>query len=488
MLKKLMFTLPLALLSGEATAGSGDGGQIRFFNDSSVPVNVTFSGVGCAGAYYGLTLVCDTEIVQPGKSAEYKYNWGVTTTWINVQARPGEHTWKTWAPCSPSGSSKLCFLNHETISTNAGIWSEYRYKGENIPDDYIVNNNLLDVKAKLLDVYNKYYVKAAAIDKILPGDASAFILSKSKSRDYEWYDGRLPKGLPSDNYKIDGEKSIPGKLNVKSERFSLVAKSKSTLENTSPIIQTLITAPFSEQRTETTTTTTTHGFTAGTSFSTAVAGTVTLPLGSATTTNTFTVSMGYNFSKAVAETLTLTRTYNIPAQNIIVYSGCRAKVEGALKVGRISGDFTIKAPFVNEPFMHQGLWLPPKYEKSVWSDTNMSKMMKLIKDFGQLPENEVVGFDDSGKFYMQLTGNFTTDAAYDWVTSVTYEDITPGSCSVYSKSILGSRSGNITDSPTMTQQSASQGINKYVYVYHIKPDASQVKNINGAAGITPWSK
>ena len=483
-----MFTLPLALLSGEAMAGSGDGGQIRFFNDSSVPVNVTFSGVGCAGVYYGLTVVCDTENVQPGKSAEYKYNWGVTTTWVNVQAPSGENTWKAWAPCSSSGSSRLCFLDHKTISTNAGVWSEFRYKGENIPDDYIVNNNLLDVKAKLLEVYNKYYVEAAAIDRKLPGDASAFILLSSKSKNPEWYEGRLPLSTPYHEYKIDGEKSIPGKLHVKSEKLSLVSKSKSILENPSQVTQTLTTAPFSEQRTETVMTTTTHGFTAGTSFATAAKGKADFMFASAEVTNTITVSMGYNFSKAVAETLTTTKTFNIPAQNIIVHPGCKAIVEGALKVGSISGDFIIKAPFFNEPLMHQRLWLPPKYEKAVWSEVVMSNMMKLIKDSGQLPESEVVAFDDSGKFYMQLTGNFTIDAAYEWQTRIIYADITPGSCKVNSNNILGSRSENIIDSPTMTQQSASQGINKYTYVYHIKPEARQLKNINGAAGITPWAK
>ncbi len=487
MLKKLMFIPLLASLNGEAMAGSGAGGQIRFFNDSNIPVSVTFSGAGCAGGYYGLTLVCDTEVVQPGKNAEYKYNWGVTKTWINVQAPSGDTTWKTWAPCSSSGSSRLCFLDHKTISTNAWVWSEFRYKGENIPDDYYVNSNLLDVESKLLDVYKKYYLKAVAIDKKLPGDASAFILSTSKSRDSEWFNGRLPAGFTYD-YKIDGEKSIPGKLHVKSEKLSLVSNSTNSLENNTPINQTLTTSAFSEQRTQTTTTTTTNGFTAGTSFSTAAKGKADFMFAAAEVTNTITVSMGYNFSTAVAETLTTTKTFNIPAQNIIVFPGCKAKVDGALKVGNISGDFTIKAPFVNEPLMNQGLWLPPTYEKSIWSNANMSKMMKLIKDSGQL-ESEVFGFDDSGKLCMLLTGSFTTDAAFEWVMSVTYEDITPGSCKVNPyASILKSSSGNIIDSPTMKLQSASQGINKYTYVYHIKPEARQVKNINGALGIIPWSK
>lgn len=488
MLKKFIFILPLASLSGEVMAGTGASGQIRFFNDTSVPLDVTFSGVGCGGIYSGLTLVCDHTIVQPGKQAEYKYNWGVVETWINVQAPSGDKTWKTYAPCSSFGTSSLCFLDHKTISTNAWVWSEFRYKGENIPDDYYVNNNSLDVKAKLLDVYNKYYLKAAAIDNKLPGDASAFMDSVSKSRNPEWFSGRSPKGVPYDNYKIDGEKSIPGKLYVKSKSFSLVSIGINSLVNISPVKQVLTTSPFSEQRTETITTTTTNGFTAGSSFSTAAKGKANFIFASAEVTNTISMNLGYNFSKAVAETSTTTKTFNIPAQNITVFPACKANVSGALKVGIVSGDFTIKAPFVIEPFMEQILWLPPTFEKTIWSNVNMSKMMRLIKDYGQLPENEVVGFDDSGKFYMQLTGSFTTDSAFEWETSVSYEDITEGSCKVDSYDILGNRSGNIIDSPALIQKSTNQGINKYTYVYHIKPEARQVKNMNGAVGVFPWAK
>ncbi len=489
MFKKLMFILPLGLLSSKAMAGSGAGGQIRFFNDSSVPVSVTFSGVGCAGIYKGLTLVCDTKVVQPRENAEYKYNFGVTGTWVNVQATDGYNTWVTWAPCSVSGNSELCFLNHKVISTSAWVWSEFRYTGENIPNDYFVNNNLVDVKAKLLDVYNKYYLKAAAIDKELPGNVSAFIQPVTlKSVNWQWFDGRQPKGYTYDDYKIDSDKSIPGKLHVKSEKLSLVSIGKNFLDNNTPINQTLTTAAFSEERTQTTTTTITNGFTAGTSFSTAVKGTTKFIVAEAELTHTLTVSMAYDFSEAVAKTLTTTKNFSMPSQNITVFPGCRVKVDGSLRVGSISGEFTIKAPFVNEPLMNQGLWLPPKYETSIWSNVNMSKMMKLIKDSGQLPESEAVGFDDSGNFYLHLTGNFTTNAAFELVMSTVYEDIKPGSCKVTTNNILKSSSKNIIDSPTLTARSTSQGINKYTYVYHIKPETSQVENINGAVGVMPWSK
>lgn len=489
MFKKLMILLPLALLSGEAMAGSGAGGQIRFFNDSSVPVSVTFSGVGCAGGYYGLTVVCDTEVVQPGKNTEYKYNWGVTTTWINVQAPYGDNTWKTWAPCSSSGSSSLCFLDHKTISTNAWVWSEYRYKGEGIPNDFIVNSNIINVNEKLLSVYKKYYMKAVNVDKSLPSEDSAFIFKGSryisKIQNPEWFK-RMPHGEINSDFKVDGEKSAAGKLNIKSTKLDLVSVGKNYLNNNTPIAQTLTTSPYSKQVTETTTTTTTNGFTSGVSFSSAVKGKADFIFAAAETTLTTTISLGYNFSEAVAQTLTKTNTYNIPTQNISVFPGCKALVEGSLKVGSISGDFTIKAPFIKDPVITQGIWLPPTYETSIWTSANMPKMMKLIKDSNQLPESELVSFDDKGNFYMQFVGNFSIDSAFEWEMSVTYEDIAPGTCHVINSYIVRNPSSSIIDAPTMSSQSVSQGINKMSYVYHVKPEIFQAKNINGAVGIVPW--
>ena len=70
--------------------------------------------------------------------------------------------------------------------------------------------------------------------------------------------------------------------------------------------------------------------------------------------------------------------------------------------------------------------------------------------------------------------------------SVTYEDIAPGTCHVINSYIVRNPSSSIIDAPTMSSQSVSQGINKMSYVYHVKPEIFQAKNINGAVGIVPW--
>ncbi|TXL17249.1 hypothetical protein BMR03_16075 [Methylococcaceae bacterium HT2] len=78
----LILLLILSTVSNSACAGSGAGGQIRIVNKSLSEITAVWSGAGCAGIYGGVGLSCHSEIIQPGESYLYKYNWGVTTTWI----------------------------------------------------------------------------------------------------------------------------------------------------------------------------------------------------------------------------------------------------------------------------------------------------------------------------------------------------------------------------------------------------------------------
>ncbi|MBY0378846.1 MAG: hypothetical protein K2P99_00425 [Burkholderiales bacterium] len=126
-MKKLMFTLVLfSTLSGYAFAGSGAGGIIRFVNSSDTPVSVTFSGVGCAGVYYDLTLVCQSEdSIAPGNEVTYKYNGGVTETWVNVAA--DQISWNTTSnPCAyGSTPDRQCYRDHATVKTKAHKTTNY---------------------------------------------------------------------------------------------------------------------------------------------------------------------------------------------------------------------------------------------------------------------------------------------------------------------------------------------------------------------------
>lgn len=125
----LLFAL---VLSPYVYAGSGAGGEIKFFNDSDKHVSITYSGVGCAGWFYGLTLVCESYTdIAPHRSILYKYNGGVTTTWVNVMAAKDD--WSKYdqdsAPCGPQPNKKGCFADHHDVSTTAYEVSPYHFTG-----------------------------------------------------------------------------------------------------------------------------------------------------------------------------------------------------------------------------------------------------------------------------------------------------------------------------------------------------------------------
>lgn len=113
-------------------AGSGAGGEIRFFNDSDKYLLITFSGTGCAGMYSNLTLVCEGyDNFAPYESVLYKYNWGVTGTWMNVMA--ARKDWSKYdqvaAPCGTQLNKRGCFADHHSISTSAYKVSSYHFTG-----------------------------------------------------------------------------------------------------------------------------------------------------------------------------------------------------------------------------------------------------------------------------------------------------------------------------------------------------------------------
>ncbi|MBA5248301.1 MAG: hypothetical protein FE834_02010 [Gammaproteobacteria bacterium] len=103
----------------ETPIKSGAGGIIEVVNKTYSDLYVTWSGVGCAGIHEGLSLVCETGTIPPRGNQTYGYNWGVTTTWINIGTdigTDGTH------PCSPLASTFLaqaCIYNHHVIDTDA---------------------------------------------------------------------------------------------------------------------------------------------------------------------------------------------------------------------------------------------------------------------------------------------------------------------------------------------------------------------------------
>ena len=115
-MKKLILLVLLGILSITAHAGSGAGGIIEVQNKTNQLLDVNWGGVGCAGTVGGLTLACDREQVEPGRSKTYYYNWGVTTTWVTIALgeSKGQH------PCSyvRLGNEADCVINGEIVSTS----------------------------------------------------------------------------------------------------------------------------------------------------------------------------------------------------------------------------------------------------------------------------------------------------------------------------------------------------------------------------------
>ncbi|MCP3850968.1 MAG: hypothetical protein GY694_12130 [Gammaproteobacteria bacterium] len=107
------------IFSGLASAGSGAGGIIKVVNSSSYKVQVAFQGLGCAGCYKSLCTVCKTTVLNAGSSTTYKYNWGVSSTWLNIANYHSEYSdGNTW-PCETAESDSECLMKHKTVSTKA---------------------------------------------------------------------------------------------------------------------------------------------------------------------------------------------------------------------------------------------------------------------------------------------------------------------------------------------------------------------------------
>ena len=119
--------------------GTGAGGTITIMNNSDHDVYITWSGAGCAGSTWGLTLVCEkakfTRYI-PYQRQTYKYNGGVTETWVNV-ATDLQHTDKPIGdihPCSVMSDMKdACVFDHKDVTTygNYETYCNYGvYQGE----------------------------------------------------------------------------------------------------------------------------------------------------------------------------------------------------------------------------------------------------------------------------------------------------------------------------------------------------------------------
>ncbi|MBT5574220.1 MAG: hypothetical protein HOJ97_02430 [Alphaproteobacteria bacterium] len=100
--------------------GSGAGGQILINNDTDRYIYVTWSGTGCAGIKQGLSLVCENAKIESGGSQLYKYNWGVTTTWINVADFLLEGGVSACSPlAAKSVQEEHCLADHHVVKTKA---------------------------------------------------------------------------------------------------------------------------------------------------------------------------------------------------------------------------------------------------------------------------------------------------------------------------------------------------------------------------------
>ncbi|GFO72875.1 hypothetical protein BJAS_P3411 [Bathymodiolus japonicus methanotrophic gill symbiont] len=105
--------------------GTGAGGTITIMNNSGHDAYITWSGSGCAGAAWGLTVVCEKAKFTrytPYQRQTYKYNWGVTRTWVNV-ATALDHSNKAIGdihPCSAMSTIKdACVFDHKVVDTYA---------------------------------------------------------------------------------------------------------------------------------------------------------------------------------------------------------------------------------------------------------------------------------------------------------------------------------------------------------------------------------
>ena len=118
MIGKLIRIIILVSISSSALAGSGAGGIIRVENLTKEDIRVSWSGTGCVGISGGLTVVCEDLILKPEEGYTYKYNWGVTSTWINI-ARNSYTETHGCAFGHLNVGDDLCIADHHRITTVA---------------------------------------------------------------------------------------------------------------------------------------------------------------------------------------------------------------------------------------------------------------------------------------------------------------------------------------------------------------------------------
>ena len=134
-IRNLVFLAAISVFSLSVQAGSGAGGEIYVQNDSEDVIRVTWSGAGCGAAIAFMTLVCEDMTLNPGEGYHYKYNWGVTKTWLNISiVIEGSNPKINSCASLYVKDNPLCIVSHKTISTDAwktdictfsGKWNEY---------------------------------------------------------------------------------------------------------------------------------------------------------------------------------------------------------------------------------------------------------------------------------------------------------------------------------------------------------------------------
>ena len=111
-----LILISLLLGSIQVQAGSGAGGAITFVNETDEEMHVIWSGAGCAGIVANMLFVCEREFIPKHETRNYKYNWGVTDTWLDVGLNNQyEH------PCLFNGKfkNKDCKFNRFKVDTTA---------------------------------------------------------------------------------------------------------------------------------------------------------------------------------------------------------------------------------------------------------------------------------------------------------------------------------------------------------------------------------
>ena len=90
MKSRLIKIFLLLTITMQAQAGSGAGGIIEVENKTNETLDVIWGGLGCFDIRGGFTLVCDRGVIEAGRKRTYKYDWGITRTWLNLGLGHGE--------------------------------------------------------------------------------------------------------------------------------------------------------------------------------------------------------------------------------------------------------------------------------------------------------------------------------------------------------------------------------------------------------------